>query len=75
LRCPILFVHGQKSRPLSHSDIAEIRAAVPNAKIAVIPNAHHHVMLDQPEALATVIGEFVKSRPPAAANGGVFVAR
>ena len=40
--------------------LAEFRAANPRAATAEIAGAHHHVMLDQPEALAQVIGEFLQ---------------
>lgn len=62
LRCPILFVRGQKSRALSASDAAQIAEVAPMAELATIPNAHHHVMLDEPEALARVVRDFVTRR-------------
>ena len=32
-----------------------------NARLVTIPNAHHHVILEKPEAVARVIEEFVAS--------------
>jgi pimeloyl-ACP methyl ester carboxylesterase len=44
---------------VSPSALAEFPAANPRAVTAEIAGAHHHVMLDNPEALAEVIGTFL----------------
>jgi pimeloyl-ACP methyl ester carboxylesterase len=37
------------------------RAANPNARLVTIADAHHHVILERPEAVARVIEEFAAS--------------
>jgi len=59
--CPVLAVRGEHSSVVSVAALAEFPAANPGAVTAEIPGAHHHVMLDRPEALAGVIGSFLDS--------------
>ena len=63
LRCPMLFVRGEDSQALPPAGIAEIKAAAPHAVVVTISNSHHHLMLDQPEALAEVVGNFSRDEP------------
>jgi pimeloyl-ACP methyl ester carboxylesterase len=58
-RCPILAVRGEHSDVVSAAAMAEFPAANPRAVTAEVAGAHHHVMLDRPEALAHVIGQFL----------------
>ncbi len=62
LHCPILAVRGARSDIVSAAGLAEFSAANPHAVTAEIAGAHHHVMLDQPAALAGVIGAFLDQR-------------
>jgi pimeloyl-ACP methyl ester carboxylesterase len=64
VRCPILAIRGQHSSIVSPAALVEFPSANPRAVTAEIPDAHHHLMLDQPEALARVIGQFL-DHPPA----------
>ncbi len=66
LHCPILFVRGAHSTVLSHAGLATLLKSVPHAEAAEIPNAHHHVMLDNPAAFAAAVGGFLDRY---AANG------
>lgn len=59
VRCPILAIRGEHSEIVSTAALAEFSAANPRAVTAEIAAAHHHVMLDQPEALARLLGEFL----------------
>jgi pimeloyl-ACP methyl ester carboxylesterase len=59
LRCPLLVVRGAESRLIPASVLDNFAAAAPHAECSAIPGAHHHVMLDQPRALATVMREFL----------------
>jgi pimeloyl-ACP methyl ester carboxylesterase len=59
IQCPILAVRGEHSPIVSAEALAAFRAINPRAVTAEIAGAHHHVMLDQPEALADAIGRFV----------------
>lgn len=59
VRCPLLAVRGEHSDIVSPSALAEFPAANPRAVTAEIAGAYHHVMLDNPDALADVIREFL----------------
>jgi pimeloyl-ACP methyl ester carboxylesterase len=59
LRCPLLVVRGAESKLIPASVLDDFAAAAPHAECAAIPGAHHHVMLDQPRALATVMRDFL----------------
>jgi pimeloyl-ACP methyl ester carboxylesterase len=59
VQCPILAIRGEHSDILTRTALAEFPAANPRAITAEIAGAHHHVMLDQPAALAQVIGDFL----------------
>ena len=58
-RCPVLAVRAVHSEIVTADGLAEFRAAVPQVELAEIADAHHHVMLDQPAALARVLGDFL----------------
>jgi len=58
-RCPVLAVRAELSEIVSADAMAEYRAAAPGIELAEIAGAHHHVMLDDPQALARVLGEFL----------------
>ena len=60
VRCPILAVRGELSEIISAAGLAEFGAANPRTVTAEIAGAHHHVMLDQPEALAAVVRDFLE---------------
>jgi pimeloyl-ACP methyl ester carboxylesterase len=62
LRCPVLAVRGAESEVVPDVGLAEFRAANSRIVTANIAHAHHHVMLDQPAALAQVIGAFLDAR-------------
>jgi pimeloyl-ACP methyl ester carboxylesterase len=57
VRCPLLAIRGERSEIVTTAGLAEFRAANPRAVTAEIAGAHHHIMLDQPEALAGVIAD------------------
>jgi pimeloyl-ACP methyl ester carboxylesterase len=59
LQCPLLAIRGEHSEILTRAGLAEFRAANPRALTAEIAGAHHHVMLDNPIALARVIDDFL----------------
>lgn len=56
---PTLFVRGEHSDVISRAEVDAITAAVPRLCVAEIAGAHHHVMLDQPEALAAAVHTFI----------------
>jgi esterase len=70
LRCRVLAVRGERSRVVTAACLAEFHAANPRAVTAEIAGAHHHVMLDQPDALGRVIGEFLDASGKRKAKSG-----
>jgi pimeloyl-ACP methyl ester carboxylesterase len=65
VRCPTLIVHGEHD-PLIPAHLAEeIAAVIPHglARLAVIPDAAHHVETDNPEATFAAIRDFLTSLP------------
>jgi pimeloyl-ACP methyl ester carboxylesterase len=59
LRCPLLVVRGAESKLIPASVLQDFVEAAPHAECHAIQGAHHHVMLDQPQALATAMREFL----------------
>jgi pimeloyl-ACP methyl ester carboxylesterase len=59
LACPILAVRAAHSSIVTSAALAEFTAANPRVQLAEIADAHHHVMLDQPERLALVLRAFL----------------
>jgi pimeloyl-ACP methyl ester carboxylesterase len=59
LRQPTLIVCGAEDQmtPVRHAQF--LASGIPQAALKLIPNAGHMVMLEQPQAVATAIGEFV----------------
>ena len=54
-RCPVSIVHGDHSAIVNSGRLAGLRADLPDAACIAIPDAGHHIMLDQPQALATAL--------------------
>jgi pimeloyl-ACP methyl ester carboxylesterase len=59
LRCPILYVRGSRSVLASARAADEVRALLPNAQIAEVEDAYHHVMLDNPGGFARALSRFL----------------
>lgn len=66
IRSPTLVVHGGDDRmtPLRNAHLLVDR--IPDAELAVIPDAGHAYLLEQPEASADIVLEFLQRRAPAA---------
>jgi esterase len=58
---PTMLVRAEHSRIMTAEGAEQARASNRNARLVTIPNAHHHVILEKPEAVARVIEEFVAS--------------
>ena len=58
---PTMLVRAEHSRIMTAEGAEHARASNKNARLVTIPNAHHHVILEKPEAIARVIEEFVAS--------------
>jgi pimeloyl-ACP methyl ester carboxylesterase len=54
--CPIAFVWGERSRIMEADTVAYTRAHAPaGTPMFAVPEAGHHVMLDQPLALVSAL--------------------
>jgi pimeloyl-ACP methyl ester carboxylesterase len=58
---PTMLVRAEHSRIMTAEGAEQARASNENARLVTILNAHHHVILEKPEAVARVIEEFVAS--------------
>lgn len=58
-RCPILAVRAADSEIVDAGALDAYRQAVPSVQVAEIADAHHHLMLDQPECLAAILDRFL----------------
>lgn len=61
LACPLLIVRGAHSTLLSPAALATLRALAPQAQIAEIAAAHHHVMLDNPRDFEDTVRRFLET--------------
>jgi pimeloyl-ACP methyl ester carboxylesterase len=61
IRLPTLIVRGEHSRLVSERQARRMQRRIPGAKLATIPSAYHHVSLDNPDATAAAIAEFIAS--------------
>ncbi|MYA97810.1 MAG: alpha/beta hydrolase [Nitrospinae bacterium] len=59
---PALLVAGELSDRLKSDSLEWVRGKVPQVETAVIPGAHHHVFMDEPEAFIRVTREFLKRK-------------
>jgi pimeloyl-ACP methyl ester carboxylesterase len=60
LTCPILIVRGVHSTLVPPAALAALRAAAPDAEVAEIAAAHHHVMLDNPTEFDRTVRAFLE---------------
>jgi pimeloyl-ACP methyl ester carboxylesterase len=61
ITCPLYFINGEHSTITTPERIAEMRTQLPaHALFYTIPDAHHHVQVDQPIAVITAIGVILK---------------
>jgi len=59
-RCPVTLVRGSRSRLLSPELMAHaVALAPPGTPVREVPDADHHVMVDQPLAFAALLDELV----------------
>lgn len=57
IRCPALFIRPEVSalRELAN----DLVARMPRGRMTIVPNSHHHVLLDNPAGLIVALDEFV----------------
>jgi pimeloyl-ACP methyl ester carboxylesterase len=61
IRIPMMLVRAGHSRIMTAEGAEYARAANPNVRVVTIADAHHHVILERPEAVARVIEQFAAS--------------
>jgi len=61
IRIPLMLVRAEHSRIMTAEAAQHARASNPKARLVTIPGAHHHVIVEKPEAVARVIEEFAAS--------------
>ena len=65
ITCPVLVIGSdQDYGPVAAKEA--YRQLMPNARLAVIPDAHHAVPIERPEAFNAVLGEFLAEQTRAA---------
>lgn len=58
IECPALFVRAANS-VIRDGQAEKMVAAMPLGRLAIVPDSHHHVLLDNPNGLAAALGEFL----------------
>ncbi|HJU09389.1 MAG TPA: alpha/beta hydrolase [Candidatus Binataceae bacterium] len=61
IRMPALILRGEHSALVSDRQVRRMVRRITGVQLATIPSAWHHVSLDNPEATASAIAEFVAS--------------
>ncbi len=56
---PVLLVVGEKDRWSPVSQHQAIKQKIPEAKVAIVPDAGHMVILDQPEAVSRLLSDWI----------------
>jgi pimeloyl-ACP methyl ester carboxylesterase len=60
IMAPTLIVRGELSPVLPRELAERVQAAIPGAVLTMIPGAHHHLVLDAPEAFVRVLDEYLR---------------
>jgi pimeloyl-ACP methyl ester carboxylesterase len=61
IRIPTMLVRAEHSRIMTAESAEHACASNPHTRLVTIPGAHHHVILENPDAIARVIEEFAAS--------------
>ena len=61
IRIPLMLVRAERSRIMTAEALEAARIANPRVRVVTIPDAHHHVILEKPDAVARVIEDFAAS--------------
>jgi pimeloyl-ACP methyl ester carboxylesterase len=61
IRIPLMLVRAERSRIMTAEALESARVANPQVRVLTIPDAHHHVILEKPDAVARVIEDFAAS--------------
>ena len=63
LQCPTLVVRGDKSDIIATNTADEMAARIPNGQVAIVENAGHLVMGDNPAEFESAVTKFIESLP------------
>jgi len=64
ITCPVGFIYGEQSRFFEDAESIEtVKSVIPANLLHGIPNAHHHVFLDQPLAFIDTLRELLARLP------------
>jgi pimeloyl-ACP methyl ester carboxylesterase len=61
IRLPVLIIRGEHSGLVTDRQVRQMQRRIPGSQLKTIPSAYHHVSLDNPDATAAAIAEFVAS--------------
>ncbi len=64
ITCPTLVLCGAEDKMTPPRYAEYLASQIPNARLVIVPNAGHMVMLEQPEAVAQALQEFLATVPP-----------
>ena len=59
IKCPIMFVKGEKSEYLTEKDFNFIKKEIPNAKFEIIKDATHWLHAEKPELFLEIVQNFL----------------
>ncbi len=62
-RTPVALIFGDRSKPMPAAAVAAVRRFAPDVPIVVLPEAEHHIMLDQPLALVAALRALLAVTP------------
>jgi len=63
IRLPVLIIRGEHSGLVTDRQARYMQRRIPGSQLKTIPAAYHHISLDNPQATAAAIAEFVASLP------------
>src|SRR5262245_5725139 len=64
LRTPTLVVRGERDRIAPEAWAGAIAAGAPSGRVAVVPRGAHALNFSRPDALAAIVGEFLRAPQP-----------
>jgi len=64
IACPTLILRGERSTVLTRETAQAILERIRGARLAEVPDAYHHFMLDQPAAFSRILERFFSSLAP-----------
>ena len=62
IKIPALLVKAERSQRISPQVYAEVKSRCPQAELVEVPNADHHVTLDNPTGFVRAVTSFLKKR-------------